>query len=489
MSKRRAASQMTKEDFEREEEEPESSGPSFAAIQGSEMASSEVLRSRPIIKAKRNTMRVENTNDPGSNTPFAGLQLRTGSGTSGGFTFGSSSVSLAPSTSSPFTFGPLSTSTSQQPPVPQLKSLTGPSFSFGAANSSLKTGQDSRPLFGMNASKTDARAEEAASSMSTISAFGFQHKPIAPASFGSNTSKPSAPSFSFGGSSAPSSTAPAPQPPTMTFPRPKPDGPLENKRALASGSNVPKKIEWGIEDPQVNGENGEDDSSCRGPEYVRKIRKLNRDFVSFINDYNTGDVVYDFSPACSDYVNFMKKLKTQFPVKKAEVNKVVPAPRVLEPPVHNVSTPSTQTSLIQEPQIQNLSHPIGAIQPLEPSKSFSFGFIGSSSTSTMTTTMTSTSQPKFGGFGQASFQLTTTTPRSASNFSFGGPSTEQSFATSSTSVFGSTAGGWKPPQVPVQLQKPPGEEKSNVGDEEEEYIPPKNEEINADKEGSLYSKR
>lgn len=342
MSKRRAATQLTRDDLDREdspderEQEPE--------YEGSGVASAEVLSKRKIITARRSL----NSSSSGSarSSPFGSLNLLTSTGTASGST---SSSLFASSSTSGAAAAPLSAITSSSMPL-----------AFGAA--------------------------------------GHKYQPLVP----SPLTKPSA--------------------------------------SLTNGST---------DTPVAERE--------RDAAFYQKMRALNQSFQQHMTSHLSKDPEADYSHNCEEYINYIRKLHTQFPIRTV--------------------TTATTESASEPKQTVSESQP----EPKETPAARTTIPESVASSSTEATDRTADSKTS-----QAA--AVTSTPFS-SGFKFPASSSLSFGATQSAPAFGSGFGSFATSSLSTKsFSAPAAASKEETGDDDE-YVPPKNEEINSEEEDAVYSKK
>lgn len=195
----------------------------------------------------------------------------------------------------------------------------------------------------------------------------------------------------------------------------------------------------GLSSAPVNGTSDDD----RGPEFSASVRRLNQAFVSHLQSLIAKDVVVDFRDNCSEYLKFFNNLETKYPIKSSSSLSCSKGSGQLSAPFKIPELKTNTPSLKFGPSTEEVKS-------------------SGSSNSTNTPFSGFTGLPSFG----------TSTPL------FGGTSSSTPFSTSNISF-----------QPASTLAATPAPNKAEGDDDGEEYVPPKNEDVKVDEEGSLFSKK
>ena len=199
--------------------------------------------------------------------------------------------------------------------------------------------------------------------------------------------------------------------------------------------------------------------SGRSMEYWAKIERLNSSFVDHLTEYVKDHPRADFRINCEEYIKHLSKLDQDYPL--------------------NQQTTSSSSSTLSSSTTTSSTTAASFVTPVRGSSpGFSFG------PSDVQARKESVSTPTFGG-GLNGTAFNTSTPSFGFKTGAAAPTFPSIPAASSVSTpmfnFGAKSETSVTPSQATATD--------SVDDDGAEYIPPKNEDIKADEEGSVYSKK
>jgi hypothetical protein len=220
----------------------------------------------------------------------------------------------------------------------------------------------------------------------------------------------------------------------------------------------------------------DDENDDANTKLDKKIKTLNKKFVDHLSKMITSEPAADLRSNCQEYITFMDGLEEKIKSEKIKSEKTQETPvvatsgsKTTQEPEGKANKPE-ETALVRsdspKPSEKVETTPVTPIPPLNPSSRLSFG---PSDVQEKRETMTSfTPVTKLNGFGSSS------TNPVVPMFGFGSSAGVPSFTST--------------PAIPSSASQVSSQEGGSQEDDHE-YVPPKNEDIKTDEEGSLYSKR
>lgn len=203
--------------------------------------------------------------------------------------------------------------------------------------------------------------------------------------------------------------------------------------------------------------------SGRSMEYWAKIERLNSSFVDHLSEYVKDHPRADFRINCEEYIKHLSKLDEDYPLDQQTTSS------------SSLTISSSTTTSIPAASFVT---PVRGSSP-----GFSFG------PSDVQARKESVSTPTFGS-GLNGTAFNTSTPSFGFKTGATAPLTFPSIpATSSTSTPMFNFGGKSDTGITPSSVATNSQATDSVDDDFAEYIPPKNEDIKADEEGSVYSKK